>query len=95
MYYFRERKHRLDWHVVDSIDLDSIILMSDNKALASRLYEFTFAALGPNDVEDPLIMKFIHFLQYSMEYMLHIRDLDSQDMTSIEGELSNMQQYVK
>lgn len=76
-FYFKERKGRLNWEKLDSVDLNELRSGANMPALESCLGNITYAALSPEDCErfeDPNLLKMFRVSQYGLEYLLNYQN---------------------
>ena len=75
--YFKERKAKLNWQKLNSIDLERLHEPSNLHLLEACLGNITYAGLDQQDCEkfaDPTLLKMFRLSQYSLEYLMNYQN---------------------
>lgn len=86
-FMFRERKGKVNWRNIASLDVDEMVGKGDIRTLESYLSNICFANIEEEDVErigDVNLLKLFRLSQYSLEYLLNCQNYLAHQSQALE-----------
>ncbi|KAH6580442.1 hypothetical protein BASA50_001727 [Batrachochytrium salamandrivorans] len=88
-FYFKRRRERLNWNLLNEVDLDLILEEIDINALQNIIENITFCDIEAEDLRyiDPSFVKLFQLSQLITEFLLHSQDYLADQRDGLASEI--------